>query len=275
MLSSRRPGPFKFKPARACTRACQLIDLTQPAGCVGHRTHCSTRQVPFGLCRPRGFTARERLEDAMRQTPPVRLWPDSDGGCARCAACSPEYKLSGQHVSAAGWQGALHLTLACLQLNRGVPAALLPADCPAYLSSEDTGLPVCDMSSQEYLDGSWQHLPERCQPSTLDELASLAYAYEQDCTNPNYLCDPAKNPIKPCAPAAAAGCRTVSSELTLTDAQQDDSHSAVVLEAHKVYHGALQRTSAQQEAGGAQDCLCGGLFDVAALSQPEAADVPR
>ena len=76
-----------------------------------------------------------------------------------------------------------------------LPAALLAADCPAYLSSEGTGLPACDMTKRDYLAGHWELLPERCRPGSLDDLGSLAYPYKQDCSSPLIVCEP-NNPQK-------------------------------------------------------------------------------
>ena len=64
------------------------------------------------------------------------------------------------------------------------------AGCSPYLGTGENGLPSCDMSKQDYLEGQWKRVNKQCRPHTLEELGTYAYPYRPDCNPAAHLCTP-------------------------------------------------------------------------------------
>ena len=53
-----------------------------------------------------------------------------------------------------------------------------------------SGLPACDMTKQDYLEGSWRQLPQRCRPQSVKDVNEWAYPYKRDCSEEQHQCIP-------------------------------------------------------------------------------------
>ena len=108
-----------------------------------------------------------------------------------------------------------------------------PEDCPAYLGTgaldPDTmrasGLAACDMTRQDYLEGSWRQLPQRCRPQSVADVEKLAYPYTRDCAENQFQCLPEGRPGR----CASYEVSNKSSALTTSSVQRTGAERTPVM----------------------------------------------
>lgn len=63
------------------------------------------------------------------------------------------------------------------------------AGCQAHLASWREGLPACDMQEQDYVEGTWHILDDKCRPKSLEQVEARQYRHEHDCDSHNHVCN--------------------------------------------------------------------------------------